>query len=121
MYTPREVFEQLVACMTNKEWDRLPELFAEDAVVVHPFSTGPDARVEGREKVREYANRMAGFDVTVSFDEIVVHETTDPEVIICEQTLRGTFGGVERTSPGIRVMRIRDGLIVSSRDYGERQ
>ena len=121
MYTPREVFQQLVECMINKEWDRLPDLYAEDTIVFHPLSTGPDARVEGREKVREYANRMAEFNPTIHFDDLVVHETTDPEVIICEQTLRGTFAGVERTSPGIRVMRIRHGLILSSRDYGASQ
>jgi hypothetical protein len=55
-----------------------------------------------------------------SIEDIVVHETTDPEVVICEQTLRGNFGGEETAMPGIRVMRVRDGLIVSSRDYGIR-
>jgi ketosteroid isomerase-like protein len=121
MSTPREVFHQLMDGMTGKKWDQLPELFAEDAVIFHPLSTGPEARIEGREKVREHFARMAGFDPDLQIDDIVVYETTDPEVVVCEQTLRTTFGGKEVTMPGIRVMRVRDGLIVSSRDYGNRQ
>src|SRR5882757_1644450 len=121
MSTPREVFQQLVDGMTGKKWEQLPELFAEDVVIFHPLSTGPEARIEGREKVREHFARMAGFDADLRIDGIVVHETTDPEVVVCEQILHTTFGGKEVSMPGIRVMRVRDGLIVSSRDYGNRQ
>jgi ketosteroid isomerase-like protein len=121
MSTPREVFRQLVDGMTGKKWEQLPELFAEDVVIYHPLSTGPEARIEGREKVREHFARMAGFDADLRIDGIVVHETTDPEVVVCEQILHTTFGGKEVSLPGIRVMRVRDGLIVSSRDYGNRQ
>jgi ketosteroid isomerase-like protein len=121
MSTPREVFQQLVDGMVGKKWEQLPDLFAEDVVVFHPLSTGPEARIEGREKVREHFARMAGFDADLQIDDIVVYETTDPEVVVCEQTMRTTFGGKEVSMPGIRVMRVRDGLIVSSRDYGNRQ
>ena len=121
MSTPREVFQQLVDGMVGKKWEQLPELFAEDVVVFHPLSTGPEARIEGREKVREHFARMAGFDADLEIEDIVVYETTDPEVVVCEQTMRTSFGGKEVSMPGIRVMRVRDGLIVSSRDYGNRQ
>jgi len=118
MSTPREVYEQFVDAMTNKKWDQVPDLFAEDAVLYHPLETGPRARIEGRETIREQFNRMGGFSADLHIEDIVVYETTDPEVIICEQTMRSNFGGQEVRMPGIRVMRVRDGLIVSSRDYG---
>jgi ketosteroid isomerase-like protein len=121
MSTPREVFQQLVDGMVGKKWEQLPDLFAEDVVIFHPLSTGPEARIEGREKVREHFARMAGFDADLRIGDIVVYETTDPEVVVCESTMRATFGGKEVSQPGIRVMRVRDGLIVSSRDYGNRQ
>jgi ketosteroid isomerase-like protein len=121
MSTPREVFLQLVDGMTSKKWEQLPELYAEDVVIFHPMSTGPEARIEGREKVRERFAQMAGFDADLQFDDIVIHETADPEVVVCEQVLRATFGGKEVSMPGIRVMRIRDGLILWSRDYGNNQ
>src|ERR1700677_788390 len=120
MFTPREIFEQLIDGMTSKKWDQLPELFAENVVITHPLSTGPEARIEGRESVREHFARAAAFDADLRIEDIVIHETTDPEVVICEQTLRRNFGGEERAMPGIRVMRVRGGLIVSSRDYGIR-
>lgn len=121
MSTPREVFQQLIDCWIGQKWDQLPELYAEDVVVLHPLSTGPEARIEGREKVREQFARMAGFIGDVQIDDIVVHETADPEVVVCEQVMRATVGGKEVSMPGIRVMRIRDGLILSSSDYGNNQ
>ncbi|HEY2696525.1 MAG TPA: nuclear transport factor 2 family protein [Pseudonocardiaceae bacterium] len=118
MSTPREVFEQLVDGMVNKKWEQAANLFAEDAVVYHPLETGPWARIEGIDTIREHFNRMAGFDADLHIEDVVVYETTDPEVIVCEQTMRSTFGGQEVRMPGIRVMRVHDGLIVSLRDYG---
>jgi uncharacterized protein len=113
MSTPREIFEQLIDGMTSKRWDQLADLFAEDVVIFHPLSTGPEARIEGREKVREHFARAAAFDADLRIEDIVIHETTDPEVVICEQTLRGNFGGEEATMPGIRVMRVRTRSAVS--------
>jgi ketosteroid isomerase-like protein len=52
----------------------------------------------------------AGFRV----EDVRVHHTADPEVVIGEFTYRGDAGWV---APGIIVFRIRDGLIVESRDY----
>jgi len=115
---PRAVAEQLLKGIGNRSWSELSVLYAEDVVIEHPLSTGPVARIEGRAKVREHFARMAGFDGALHVDDLVVHETTDPEVVISEVTFRGTFGGTEATMAGIRVMRVRDGLIVSSRDYG---
>jgi len=78
------------------------------------------ARIEGRAKVREHFAAWPASTAPWHVDDLVVHETTDPEVVISEVTFRGTFGGTEATMAGIRVMRVRDGLIVSSRDYGTR-
>jgi len=57
--------------------------------------------------------------MTVDFraEDLVVHETTDPEVIVGEYTYRGSLGGQDIAMPMIMVVRVRDGLIVSSRDY----
>jgi hypothetical protein len=48
-----------------------------------------------------------------------IHETTDPEVIVAEFEYQGTAAetGEEFALPGVFVMRVRDGEIVSSRDY----
>ena len=87
--------------------------------IEHPLS-GPDATVRGRDKVREHAARLATVG-DMATETIAVHETDDPEVVIHEFTTRATFDGKEVTMAGIRVMRVRDGVIVSSRDYGNRR
>jgi len=50
---------------------------------------------------------------------IVIHETAGPEVIVAEFEYRGTVvdTGKSFALPGIFVLRVRDGEIVSSRDY----
>ena len=122
MTAPAEGFRQLVDGVVGKKWDQLPSLYAEDAVVVHPFSTDPAvARLEGREQLRAHFARAADMGVDFRAEDVVVHETTDPEVVIGEFTYRGTLGGQEVTMPEIFVLRVRDGLIVSSRDYSGRR
>lgn len=51
--------------------------------------------------------------------DITIHETTDPEVIVAEFAYRGTVveTGEPFALPGVFVLRVRDGRIVSSRDY----
>jgi ketosteroid isomerase-like protein len=51
-------------------------------------------------------------------DNVTIHETTDPEVIVAEFEYQGTTDADEPYAlPAIFVMRVRDGEIVSSRDY----
>jgi uncharacterized protein len=52
-------------------------------------------------------------------EAIVVHETADPEVIVAEFEYQGTVlaTGKAFAVPCVFVLRIRDGLIVESRDY----
>ena len=118
MTAPAEVFRQLVDGVVGRKWDQLPSLYAEDAMVVHPFSTDPAiARLEGREQLRAHFARAAEMGVDFRAEDVVVHETTDPEVVIGEFTYRGSLGGKDIAMPAIFVLRVRDGLIVSSRDY----
>jgi ketosteroid isomerase-like protein len=52
-------------------------------------------------------------------NDIVVHETTDPDVIIGEfqSRITSTQTGKQATTRNIMVVRFRDGKVVSSRDY----
>ncbi|MGW3343123.1 nuclear transport factor 2 family protein [Nonomuraea rubra] len=54
-------------------------------------------------------------------ENVVLHETTDPEVVIAEYDLHGHVlsSGQPFASTYVMVMRIRDGLIVHSRDYAD--
>jgi ketosteroid isomerase-like protein len=118
--TPREVFERLIDGVTNRRWDELPALYAEDAVVVHPMAPRGEP-LAGRAALRRHFAAGAALDVGMTARDVVVHETTDPEVIIAEFGYAGRVSttGREFTVPNVFVMRVRDGLIVESRDYAD--
>jgi ketosteroid isomerase-like protein len=96
-------------------------LFAPDGYIEWPYRpAGIPGRVEGREQIRAFLTAQA--NGLVRFDEYrntVIHETTDPEVVIIEYDAHGTVipTGAPFHQTIIAVLRIRDGLVVSYRDY----
>ncbi|GII85690.1 hypothetical protein Ssi03_36800 [Sphaerisporangium siamense] len=116
--TPREVFERLAAGISAGEWEGLAELYAEDVVVEIPLAIPAPMRIEGRKEVARHFHDRIGLLKLRVLDQ-VVHETADPEVVIAEFTHQGEVLATGRTwtSRNIQVLRVRDGLIVSSRDY----
>jgi ketosteroid isomerase-like protein len=94
---------------------------ASDGFIEWPYRpAGVPGRLAGREQIREFLTAQAkGF---IRFDEyrnMVIHETTDPEVVIVEYDAHGTViaTGAPLHQTIIAVFRIRDGLVVSYRDY----
>ncbi|GLY81559.1 nuclear transport factor 2 family protein [Actinoallomurus iriomotensis] len=118
---PREIFEQM-----QRHWldpaRRFGDLLADDAIVETPFAPpGRPTRVEGREEwLRRTEPERANFPVR--FEEVrnvVVHETTDPEVIVVEYELAGVIPatGHRDSAAFIGVLRVRDGKVVHWREY----
>lgn len=108
--------------MRDQSADDLADLYAPDAVHELPFLfPGMPARYRGREEVR--AGYRAAWGASPArpqeICDVVVHESTDPEVLTVEQTVAGTgtTGGRPFRFPGVLVMRVRDGRIVHVRDY----
>ncbi|HEY8457312.1 MAG TPA: nuclear transport factor 2 family protein [Actinopolymorphaceae bacterium] len=118
MKEPRAVFQALLDGVTGKKWSLLPELYAEDCVVEHPF-LGFGQRMEGRDRIRKHFEFASGIPLQLRARNVVVHQTVDPEVIVAEFEYHGEVTTTGRTfvAPCIFVMRVRDGLIVESRDY----
>ncbi|MFI9255434.1 nuclear transport factor 2 family protein [Streptomyces sp. NPDC053069] len=119
---PREALARYRRAMLDKSADDLAALYAVDAVHEFPFLfPGMPARYHGREEVR--AGYKAGWGASPAqpqpVREVVVHESTDPEVITVEQIVTGTIAtiGGSFEFPGVLVMRVRNGLIVHVRDY----
>jgi uncharacterized protein len=118
--SPAQVFLALVNGVAEGRWEELPHLYAEQTHVVHPFDPLRPAALRTREELREHfapggpdptwPRRAAG---------ITIHQTTDPEVIVAEFEYQGTVAGTGEkfALPGIFVLRVRNGEIVSSRDY----
>ena len=116
--SPREVFLALVTGVAEGRWEELPDLYAEQTHVVHPFDPLRGPALRSREELRaHFTPTGTGPVIERRATGITVHETTDPEVVIAEFEYRGTADGRPFTQPGIFVLRVRDGQIVSSRDY----
>lgn len=121
---PREIFSRLMAAVLDYDMDAQADLYAEDGILEWPFAPpGMPRRVEGREAIRELLvplgerARQSGRRLR-DYDHVMIHETTDPEVIIVEFDVTGESdnGGPYRLSY-IQVLRVREGKIVSFRDY----
>ena len=118
--TPREVFLALVHGVAEERWDELPDLYAERTDVRHPFDPLRAPALRTRDELREHFRPTgAGPRLHRRATNITIHETTDPEVIVAEFEYQGTVAdtGEPFVQPGIFVLRVRDGRIVSSRDY----
>ncbi|HEX6361052.1 nuclear transport factor 2 family protein [Actinophytocola sp.] len=118
--SPREVLLALVHGVAEGRWDELPNLYAEQTHVTHPFDPLRAPALRTREELREHFRPT---DTSRRLHrrpaDITIHETADPEIIVAEFEYRGTIAdtGEPFAQPAIFVLRVRDGEIVSSRDY----
>jgi uncharacterized protein len=117
----REVYERVRRALGNDR-EAFAAMMAVDAVIEWPFR-GPEApaRLEGRQAIREFVT-TSPLARLMRFEDLradAIHETLDPEVIVVESTTIGQVleSGRRFELPAIAVLRIRDGEIVSYRDY----
>ncbi|MEO6090495.1 MAG: nuclear transport factor 2 family protein [Umezawaea sp.] len=117
----REVFESMCRAWTGDPAD-LDELWAADVVVEAPFAApGRPKRFDGRDAFVAFAK--AGREaMRVRIEEcrdVVVHQTTDPDVIVVEYVLvgRSEITGKQGSTAFIGVLRARDDKISHWREY----
>jgi uncharacterized protein len=117
--TPKEVFLELVQGVAEGRWNDLPRLYAEDAIVSHPFHPTGAPPLKGRAALA--AHFTVGTTTQMPHREPVninIHETTDPEVIVAEFAYRTTLSNGSRMDyPCVFILRVRNGEIVASNDY----
>ncbi|BAL87883.1 hypothetical protein AMIS_26630 [Actinoplanes missouriensis 431] len=121
MSSPRETFLKLVHGVCDGPYEELADLYAEQTLVTHPFHPLDAPPLHSRRELHEHFTAPPLITRTLNRKpvDIVIHETADPEVIVAEFAYQGRVEetGEEFTVPCVFVMRIRDGLIVESRDY----
>jgi ketosteroid isomerase-like protein len=117
--TPREVVQQLIAGVPAREWAALPHLYAADAVVEQPMALPRPVRLVGRAELERHFAAAARLPLEVRAINVVLHDTSDSEVVVAEfdYAARNTATGAAFTVANVFVVRVRHGLIVSSRDY----
>jgi ketosteroid isomerase-like protein len=112
------VLERLVHGVAGGRWDELPDLYAEETHVTHPFLPG-SAVIRTRDEVREHFAAGKALNPGFAVADLVTYQGTDPEVLIGEFAYQGEYGGRPVRIANIFSMRVRDGLVVESRDYGD--
>ena len=112
------VFERLVHGVAGGRWDALPELYAEETHVTHPFLPG-SAVVRTRDELREHFAAGKAMNPRFAIADLTTYQGADPEVLIGEFAYQGEYGGRPVRIANIFAMRVRDGLVVESRDYGD--
>jgi ketosteroid isomerase-like protein len=122
--SPSQVVERVIETSREGRWDDLADLFAPDAVVEIPFARQPEIRrAQGRETLRaRYRAFGAATPYTVEqVGALTIHQTSDPEVVVAEYDLHLRSRATQRAAVAsfVMVTRVRDGLIVSSRDYSD--
>ncbi|HEX4335252.1 MAG TPA: nuclear transport factor 2 family protein [Polyangiaceae bacterium] len=124
--SPRAVVAATQRALLAGDFAGFAGFFAEDAVLEFPFSAEPavPTRVEGRPSIEKVATALgekfsrAGTRLR-RFENLVVHETTDPEVLVVEFEALGESraGATDYRLPDIQVWRVRGGQVRSMRDY----
>lgn len=116
----REVFDAFLAASVENRWDDLADLYAEDVVIEMPFTpAGVPRLTKGREELRRRFTAAAAVRRILTADNVVVHETADPAVLVAEFDLHGEMAGETFASTYVMVMTIADGRITHSRDYSD--
>ncbi|GAA2033321.1 hypothetical protein GCM10009839_37100 [Catenulispora yoronensis] len=122
--TPADLLARRRDLILAGDADGFAALFTPDAVIDMPFSGTPEApaRVAGRTAIQEYARRAMSSPMRLEDFEISeLHQTQDPEVVVVEMRTKGavTTTGRSFSVTSVQILRIRDGLIASFRDYAD--
>ncbi|HZE38207.1 MAG TPA: nuclear transport factor 2 family protein [Stackebrandtia sp.] len=124
LLSPRDMVKRVQqSSLGDIDTESFPSLLADDAIVEWPyFPGGGSKRLEGAAAVREFLSALPTSGPPVRFESIgdtIVHDTTDPEVVIAEYDVHGvsTASGAALTQRVVLVLRVRGGRIVSMRDY----
>jgi steroid delta-isomerase-like uncharacterized protein len=119
-----DLWAQFEVRFGSQDYEGFLDLFADDAVYV-----APTGRYEGREGIRAWLDRWSEAFSDVSFVSSLVVEQDD--AVAAEWTWRAVHSGpltptdgsaIPATgnvleSPGVTIIRVRDGRIVAARDY----
>jgi ketosteroid isomerase-like protein len=115
--TPREVVERLLVGIASGPSADLADLYAPDAVVELPFASPDGLVLRGRDALRAHFDRAAQGPRRLVPDDVILHETTEPEVVVAEYFYRIEHSdGIARLA-NVQIVRVHEGLIVASRDF----
>ena len=117
--SPAAVVARLLSGISEGRWHDLADLYAPDAVAEQPLMAPRPGRVTGRDQIRAHFEAAAAGPLRLRARNVVVHATSDPELVIAEfdYEIRHSITDRTMTAANVQVVRVRDGEIVATRDY----
>jgi uncharacterized protein len=116
----REVAGRFLAATTGS-LDDLADLYAPHVTIEMPFAAPlyPTLRQVSRDELRAQFRAGAASRKYTRVENVIVHETADPAVVIVEYNLHGDNLGTGQSfaMPILMIITVHDGLITTSRDY----
>ncbi|WP_434449877.1 nuclear transport factor 2 family protein [Lentzea sp. E54] len=115
-----DLIARALQLLLDKDMIGFAGLWAEDGTAEFPFAPpGWPARLEGRAAIEDYVRDYPKVLDIQSFPKQVVHQTTDPDVVIVEYDAEGVLvpTGEPYRHSYVVVVTTRDGEIVNYRDY----
>ncbi|WP_086663524.1 nuclear transport factor 2 family protein [Lentzea kentuckyensis] len=115
-----DLIPRALQLLLDKDMTGFAGLWAEDGVMEFPFAPpGYPARLEGRAAIEDYLRDYPKMLDIQGFPTQVVHQSTNPDVAVVEFDAEGVVvaTGKPYRFSYIAVIIVRDGEIVSYRDY----
>ncbi|MFG1922522.1 nuclear transport factor 2 family protein [Cryptosporangium sp. NPDC048952] len=114
-----DLIHQLLDGLASGKWAGLPALYAEDVHVRIPLALPEPVTLHGRDEVAAHFAGLNSMPIRFVVENLVVHETTDPDVAIAEfdYEVHITTTDARFRASNIQFLRARDGLIAETHDY----
>jgi uncharacterized protein len=118
----RQTAERFLRAAISPDPGDMADCYAPSVVIEMPFAVAPlfPDRIETtREELRARYQAGRAKRRYKGLSNVVIHETTDPDVVIVEYELHGEFTGTAEpfSMRFLMILTIRDGQIVHSTDY----
>lgn len=114
------VMREALGARIDPSAETFVDMMSEDFVMEFPFARpGMSPRIEGRPAVLTYLMGVGQGISVDAVDDVVIHDTADPEVVIVEFAAHGRAlkTGEPYEQRYISVIRTRDGRMVHYKDY----
>jgi ketosteroid isomerase-like protein len=114
-----ELAHRWLEVLPEGEFDKLPGQIAEDFVLRLPYAPpGVPTEFAGREAAQKALSESAKGRGKLSFDNVVLLRTEDPELLVATATGGATMGnGKLYRNSYVIFVRIRDGAVIEHIEY----
>ena len=123
--TPSEIVASLIELMSQQKVQEALELYHDEVDLRVEFGLPHRHEVKGKPRLQSLIKAItdqqqgtpARMYQDISVEDLVIHQTTNPNIVIAEWTYRSRINGATVENANIIVVECREGKVYRSRDY----